>query len=97
VAAEKKKQTLIASVFPIALTNVPQYREKKVPSVCGCRIVYSDSDSGNDGVLDCHDECLTIIEKTVPGLCGCGELDMDSDSNDVADCGDEYPQDPAYK
>jgi hypothetical protein len=27
--------------------------------------------------------------------CGFGEVFMDSDSNQVADCGAEYPQDPA--
>jgi hypothetical protein len=53
--------------FPITSTNAPPRPRKKVPSLCGCRIVDSDSDFGNDGVL----ECLTIIEKTVPGLCGC--------------------------
>jgi hypothetical protein len=67
VAAEKQKRSLIATVFWIASAKAPQDLEKKVPSLCGCRIVDSDSDFGNDGVLECRDDCPTIIGKPVPG------------------------------
>lgn len=38
--------------------------EKKVPGMCGCRVVNSESD-----------ECPNDIDKKVPGLWGCGEVD----------------------
>jgi hypothetical protein len=62
--------------------------------VCGCRVVDSDSNYDNYGVLDCRDECSKIGDKTIPGLCDCGEVETDSDSNEVPDCDDESPLRP---
>jgi hypothetical protein len=52
-------------------------------------------DFDNDGVPDSHDAFPKIIDESVPGLCGYREVDTDSDSDEVPDCDDEHPQDPA--
>jgi hypothetical protein len=53
-------------VFPDRIDEWPQDREKNVPSVCGCGIVDSNSDSDNVGFLECRDEFPTIIDKMFP-------------------------------
>ncbi len=61
--------------------------------MCGCRVVDSNLDSDNNGVLDCCNECSNDIDKTVPGLLGCREVeDTGSAMNEVPDCDDECPQ-----
>lgn len=67
--------------------------DKKFPGECGCAT--PDTDSDNDGSLDCKDVCPTDFYKTTPGACGCGKLDTDSDKDGVADCLDNCPNDPS--
>jgi hypothetical protein len=91
VVAEKQKQTLIVTVFPISSTNASRMRK----GVCCVGVVDSDSDSDKVEVLDCRNKCPNDIDEMVPGLRGCGEVNMDFESDEVPDGNDECLQDPA--
>ncbi len=71
----------------------PDDPDKTQPGVCGCG--EPDSDSDEDGTLNCVDECPDDPDKTQPGDCGCGVPDLDSDEDGTADCVDECPADAA--
>ncbi len=44
---------------------------KRSPGLCGCNVM--DSDSDQDGALDCQDPC-PLLKNTAPGACGCGNV-----------------------
>ncbi len=54
----------------------------------------ADTDSDDDGTLDCNDNCPNDPDKTEPGVCGCGVADTDTDGDNTADCNDAFPNDP---
>jgi Tol biopolymer transport system component len=62
----------------------PLNQDKTEPGICGCTA--SDSDTDNDGILNCLDQCPTNAAKNEPLLCGCGIPDVDSDNNGMVDC-----------
>lgn len=58
-----------------------------------CITLVCDSDTDEDGILDCDDNCPTDPNKTEPGECGCGVADTDTDGDGIPDCTDQYPND----
>jgi hypothetical protein len=62
------------------------------PGVCGCGV--ADTDTDNDGTLDCQDACPNDAAKTEAGVCGCGVADTDSDGDGTLDCNDGCSNDP---
>ncbi len=65
----------------------PDDPDKIEPGVCGCGV--PDTDSDDDGTLDCEDECPDDPEKTESGECGCGEPETDLDGSGTSDCIEE--------
>jgi len=66
---------------------------KTAPGACGCGV--ADTDSDQDGILDCNDLCPADVLKTSPGVCGCGVADdVDTDGDEILDCLDLCPDDP---
>lgn len=57
---------------------------KTEPGECGCGI--PDTDTDEDGELNCKEMCPTDPNKTEPGMCLCGNLENDSDDDGVIDC-----------
>jgi hypothetical protein len=64
---------------------------KNDPGACGCGALETDSD--NDHVPDCIDECLYDPNKIGAGICGCFAVDDDSDHDGTPDCNDHCPRD----
>ena len=49
------------------------------------------TDTDDDGVLDCVDQCVNDASKSTEGLCGCNVADVDSDGDGIPDCFDSCP------
>ena len=56
---------------------------------CDGNLPETETDSNQDGVPDCDDDCPEDPHKIEPGQCGCGEADIDTDDDNIADCIDE--------
>jgi hypothetical protein len=71
--------------------DCPSDPNKTSPGSCGCGT--ADTDSDDDGALDCHDSCPSDSSKAEPGSCGCGVIDVDSDDDGTPDCHDSCASD----
>jgi hypothetical protein len=78
-----------ADVPPVDLC--PDDPVKTAPGECGCGV--PDSDSDEDGTLDCNEGCASDPAKIAPGACGCGAVDDDRDGDGTATCHDACPDD----
>ena len=64
-----------------SVDQCPDDPEKTSPGVCGCGV--ADTDSDNDGAMDCEDLCPDDPQKIQPGYCGCANTEDSCDPSDV--------------
>jgi len=69
----------------------PNDSNKTKPGICGCGNLETDTD--NDGTLDCKDECPNDPNKVRSESCGCGNPETDTDNDGTPDCIDKCPND----
>jgi hypothetical protein len=83
----------VASSSKDGTDGCPNDPAKRVPGVCGCGV--ADTDSDNDGWMDCRDVCPGVAGVTL--ACGCAGPGSDSDSDGVANCSETCPSDPGKR
>ncbi|MGI6524098.1 MAG: M4 family metallopeptidase, partial [Bdellovibrionota bacterium] len=94
-------------VFAVYRDVCPDDPDKYSVGECGCGV--PDTDSNGNGIADCKEGSISILDedeegfldkcpndpnKTEPGICGCGVPDIDTDGDGVFDCHDKCPNDP---